>query len=1232
MNPANKKIKLDPDTVKIESQQNQEPDEEDDIFEEMLDEPCDENIEVEAACYPLKYDIEQEPVDATEYMVEINADLQEMIHDSTPQQTEDETKNEDSTEKSDKNAIRDFICTTCNFNTSDPLGFTNHWLSHETLAYTNENGVYVCQISDCFHVAGNIKNILVHIASQHLFRYRCAFCYYVTYSNEDFDEHSKKHYTYQCVKCDLQSSKHFFVQNHLATPLECGLCDFKADHWILYQKHINMHRYPSDSIIDCGYCGFTTGDENLLEKHLIVHFERSISCKMCHFNGINIEDLDNHYKNSHHTTLQAVRKMHKCKFCTCKFINLGTKEMHEKLHSKQKTTFKCCTNSTTIQCPYCNHQDKIMDDHILLKHSAELELEGLRFENNDDETVVKVLNLDFFKTEDESEVEQENDTAEQEDVITISDDDSDDKGIEDPVEIYADKACHGCPKCARIFKGMHAFDRHLKTVHNMTYADVTKKFKVKLLCEFCGFRTFDVLSLKTHFTSQHLEVNKTEPKTELKLISDDQRQVCPFCYYVTFTEDEFEAHCQTHTIFKCTECNFESTKRLFVEDHMDNPWACLKCEFKANHWLLLKNHKLKFHNKARFRRCRECYFETRKPELLKIHRLTHSWAFLRCKMCTYKTGSENALKTHYKRSHNCTEPGSTMYERPYQCDFCDCTFRRETFLDRHRALHGANGPFNDKCSQCHTSNRAMSKDDSGKDTNSEADIEPDSWAKCPYCGYKDDARYRMIDHLSQTHEIELEIEGFRCGETPNKLYEETANTEKPGKNTTMESTNTVRDTLACTSTQKQKNKNYEKSGINTEVDETTKEPLQCTLAQREMQNTDFEKPGRSTKVDESNRNAPVIDDDEVMIKKKIIKTENIALEEDVTHAEVRAIEGSEDTDSINRPNEESDDIARANMLQEGANNIQQPIEEFEDDVHVKVLQESEHIGYADPFKEEEETADNILQPIEEVKVKEEMIESEEISRAGVLEEEDVDSIEEVEIKIEATDFLEIETADDATTVDAACSSSRNLPQTEQKTRQEEKGPIYYEHDQRWYCPLCPYSGTSNYYALQHYEEKHKGLQNPTFRCRICRYDTRSWRAFSDHINMMHRTKAGSEGIPCKQPDCNYKAPSVDELSRHMARHLQTSIKEMMNYKCERCNFATVSDTVFKKHNCISTTYYECYDCGFKCETKMRMYHHIVKRHRYTYSKIRGFQCRKCGRASKDTTWMDRHLAICTKMW
>ncbi|CAH1995750.1 unnamed protein product [Acanthoscelides obtectus] len=321
-------------------------------------------------------------------------------------------------------------------------------------------------------------------------------------------------------------------------------------------------------------------------------------------------------------------------------------------------------------------------------------------------------------------------------------------------------------------------------------------------------------------------------------------------------------------------------------------------------------------------------------------------------------------------------------------------------------------------------------------------------------------------------------------------------------------------------------------------------------------------------------------------------------------------------EEIEQANEGSDDIALSN-----------PIEEFKNIHHAEDLQKDPHNIQPKEFEvasEEEEVAN--------VEAKEEVIELDEISLTCTSNEDIYDIHQPLvkdEIHIEDTDSPEIETVEDIFAVDAACSSN------EQRQSKQERGLTYDQAQRRWYCQQCSYSGKSRHYAVSHFEHVHRGVPKKKMQCEICSYESGSWRYFNEHINRKHRTEPRpailpDEGIPCKQQGCDYKAPSVDELSRHIARHLQTSIQEMMKYKCEECHFATVSKAVLKKHKCMPVRLFECYGCRFKCDMRINLYQHIYKCHGYTYSKKKGYRCRKCGCAAKGKTWMKRHYAKCSE--
>ncbi|VEN53284.1 unnamed protein product, partial [Callosobruchus maculatus] len=712
------------------------------------------------------------------------------------------------------------MCTVCKYKTNDPVQFTRHWLSHEERSFINANGVYACQISGCLYVAPSEEDILKHVASQHLCRYRCGFCYYVTFSKNEYDEHRITHCTYQCEKCDLQSTKYFFVQDHVESPFKCNVCDFTAHHWLPYKKHINRHEYLADSVIECGFCDFTTRDHLLLETHKAVHFMSSIiPCKLCSFMATYITELDKHYRKDHDTTFEAVDKLHKCRFCTCKFIGLGSKEKHEELHVKNDALLKCCSSFKNVQCPYCDHQDierNAMISHIVSKHTAALELDGFRYENASDEIVHIAFDLTNFGGCDEyreEHEEQEANTKECEESIRIFYDIAEDCGNEKLDKMHADNACTiilRCTMCPHRSNDTFDFDQHLITTHNTSKPD-TKVFtfccsrcpfttkneallrshlslhcrqkngnklkskqylhppktsyrklksisKIVLFCELCQFKTTNKVLYDAHLNSH--QKNSTEGNsTEQGLKKKVPQYTCSFCYHAASSKEDYDVHYKTHTTFKCNKCSFRATKRLFVEDHIENPWGCSKCNFNTHHWLPMISHSFGHKNQSTILKCLECDFETRKPGVLKSHWLTHKTEHLRCKVCLYTTISENELQVHYAELHSgdpLDDASLSTDDRPYECDLCACKFKQQVYLDRHRTLHGENGPFRLNCGQCSQGKNCTT---SGKVEND--GYKPDSWSKCPYCSYEDERRYRMIGHLAEIHQKRLEIEGYQ---------------------------------------------------------------------------------------------------------------------------------------------------------------------------------------------------------------------------------------------------------------------------------------------------------------------------------------------------------------------------------------------------------------------------------------------------------------------------------------
>nr|CAI5847682.1 unnamed protein product [Callosobruchus analis] len=1055
----------------------------------------------------------------------------------TDDEEEDDATSEFSTDKN--KSVRDFICIKCNYATKKTTDFTIHWLTHEEQSYTSENGVFVCQISDCFYVAANEGNLLKHISHHHLHIYSCDFCYNVTYSKKGYDQHGTTHYTYQCVKCDIQSTKPLFVQDHSETPLKCKKCDFTTYHWFPYKKHTNWHNYPPESIVECEFCNFTTGDKSVLEKHNALHYAKLTHCKMCSFTRKNMTELSEHCENAHDTTLEALNKLHKCKFCTCKFIGLGLKEKHEELHFKMGALLKCCSNYTKIQCPYCNEtlRDN-MKSHILLKHAAELELENFRFENSSDAKFLKcsaLQNLEACDAADDGYVDKIKPDPEQEDTT----------------------------KC----------EEEITTPLIST----------------------DNFPTNSNSTRRHAPQNEqVEQEVEVK----QSRNTCPFCYYNASSEDDYNVHYKTHATFKCKKCPLESTKQLFVEDHTDNPWGCPKCDFKAHHWLLLKSHS--FSHQAHgltLLKCRECSFETNIPSKMKSHSTIHATALLQCRICSFETRSTDVLRKHYSSRHNVTllEDGSVpSVERPFECDLCACKFKEQVYLDKHKELHKKNGPFHLICRQCRQGRKVIKPDQIVME-------KPDSWIECPYCSHEDEARYRMIQHLSRIHQSELQIEGYRFDDVQTheiisqtsdiaSLTSEATLPQMQGNPHTINPKNTDGGQRNCDSvvnTGKNEREEFRKKEQSKDAGEGS---------------SSSETPGFILKHMSKEHGQPMFRCNVCgyRIKGKCIIEKHMDQKhppyltgyKESADKKILCCAGCSYTAKTKH-------MVKKHMLANHA------IEEEEDGTaYFQIDKEAmEYMEEAEPNNSTEtENTESLRKPIKPV-----------------------DRIEEVLIKVEPTTFLEEESAEGTSSQDLSANVNRQLNLV----------PVFRETDKKWCCPVCPYNVTREHYVERHIKLGHKGYEAQTYFCTICPYKAQLKNSLRQHMERMHNPEgstATSEQIPCKQPGCDFKAPTVDDLSAHMARHLQSSMQEVMVYKCELCNFGSVSKTIFRTHTmtCAGMPYwYQCYSCDFKSESKKGIMAHIDTKHRYRYTDKKGYECLKCGYSSRDKSWKEYHSINCS---
>nr|CAI5847678.1 unnamed protein product [Callosobruchus analis] len=1089
------------------------------------------------------------------------------------------------------------------------------------------------------------------------------------------------------------------------------------------------HEYPADSIVECGFCDFTTGNQALLEKHKTVHFKKSIPCKLCRFTETNTTDLDKHYRNVHDATMEVVNQLNKCKFCTCKFIGLGAKEDHEELHLKNDVLLKCCSSSETVECPYCDNKDDQhnMISHIQSKHAAALELDGFRFENTSDEIVASGLQLTDFEgcdgiDEDEEQQEANSEHKKEfEEQISISADtvveDSGNVILDKIQERKSGKSILSCTMCPHHSKNKPDFYRHLATMHNTSKAEAKK---LAFCCSRCSFTTNHERILMSHFSVHRTQKKETKlktgqhgykpkmPSTTLRSIAetvfccklcryktsdkvlyvkhlkshettskgcrltkpsckmDECRYTCSFCYHVTSTKEDYDAHCGKHTTFKCNKCSLRATKRLFVEDHIESPWGCSRCDFKTHHWLPMKSHSYSHQDQTTtLLKCIKCNFETRKPGVLSAHWLTHTTD--RESQVIDNTISENELQ-----AHNVVCDDGILFDNaslstddnPYECDLCACKFKERKIMDKHRALHGENGPFRLKCGKCRQSKKITLSEKLEKD---KTHGYTNSWNRCPYCSYEDEIRYRMIEHLSGIHQNELEIEGYRFdeGKTDEVIPGNSTGIEKAPAQMTSGSAvpktedepivnaefemNIEENTMSSSSTPNRLSNVTDTStnskghvaccsfcnftsdhGSDCIRDHIRNEHVKrvfrcnvCNYSEKEMRLINEhmyqqQQPLRLSMTDETKNFLCLVCN--VTTKRRCSILQHM-FDKHVTEEETEGNEFSQINPHYfiekSKIDEHGQKIFRCDICgctKRKLDHVHQHIDEKHPPLTYSVRDSTKETLSVCPAcrytakrkgtirghmfathaseievvdKEKAKTDENVVMKFEE---ETDICQANSIKQQQRNEDNDV-TIKHEDVLASLSDAYKEETQDsfnslteqiisnhmkDTTSENTGCSNSESAQQDKDKTQIEEISdhvttlvPVYSESENRWCCPMCHYTVVSckNFVEL-HIQKVHIEGRNTTWRCEACPYSIKTEIALLHHVALRHKGEYPpkvSEEIPCKQPGCDYKALSVDELSTHMARHLQTSMQQVMVYKCEICSFGTVSKSIFRKH-------------------------------------------------------------------
>jgi len=302
------------------------------------------------------------------------------------------------------NAI--FNCKFCN----SSYKFKRSLKSHYLRKHSNKTGEYAKQCAKCLDLFKTIKEYNEHYKKYHdlkcleckkIFKNRtslkshclkkhqreyvkqCVKCNKEMISKKEYNEHYKKHHSFECLECEKsfktsQGLKIHCLRKHSNVkqctecyeqfktmkdynehytkyhPFQCLECEKKFTSLTLLKQHYNEKCQKNiDAVIACSFCGKTFVNGIVYQNHMQQHLKLTTKC----------EDTIS-TKNIHENPL----KMYNCKFCD---ETLDSKEMsvHMSYH-RPNLNYKC------TMCIFSCFFIKDIRDHIKSKHKNLLPHKG----------------------------------------------------------------------------------------------------------------------------------------------------------------------------------------------------------------------------------------------------------------------------------------------------------------------------------------------------------------------------------------------------------------------------------------------------------------------------------------------------------------------------------------------------------------------------------------------------------------------------------------------------------------------------------------------------------------------------------------------------------------------------------------------------------------------------------------------------------------------------------------
>nr|CAI5868646.1 unnamed protein product [Callosobruchus analis] len=559
-------------------------------------------------------------------------------------------------------------CTHCDRSFRSKSLLDNHLIKkHPKFISSVTNKIHKCTV--CSYettISTNLRNhLLIHTKTSAI----CRFCQAMFKSKTSVDDHIlRKHPTFiasvtskihECAKCTFKTvytnNLKIHSLRHLQDSRACLQCNTIFKRQITLDEHI-LRRHPNyiscvtSKIHECTLCAFKTTLSGRFKKHLLKHSEPSSTCTHCNLTFKRKHWLDNHVIRKHPNFIDSVTsKVHECILCGFKTTISAYFKRHMLKHPETSSNYRFCQATFKSKTS--------VDDHILRKHPNFIASVTSKI-HECAKCTFKTVYANNLKIHSFSK----------------------------------SRDGRACLQCNAIFKRQTTLDEHILRTHPNSISSVTSKLHE---CTQCAFKTTARGRLKKHLL-KHSETKITCPHCKAKF-----RRRTLLDNHVIKKHPNFVSSV-TSKIYKCTKCAFETTINTHLKrhslKHTETRRACTHCDQTFKRKYLLDNHVLKKHPNVissainKIYKCTECNYETTISASLRRHMKVHSKTLpnLTCVQCNTTFKRKIFLDDHIVKKH--PDFMESVTSRIHECRKCTFKTAFRNDLNRHSLNHLETAP------------------------------------------------------------------------------------------------------------------------------------------------------------------------------------------------------------------------------------------------------------------------------------------------------------------------------------------------------------------------------------------------------------------------------------------------------------------------------------------------------------------------------------------------------------